>query len=225
MGVWRKKGDEGRSVIVGVRHEGSLWELLTDFLQAYKDRTEALKGTPPIGETSIKQDLLAIIDMLKPLGPVPGNVGFIKEEQSIIHGLIFDLTKTLPPQQKMKGTVMADYQIPDNQPDGRVTFRLSATDEENQPITDPAVLATLQFEAVSSNEDAFAITLDADQPDPMNRVGGYHVGAPGQAAVTGNLKDADGNLIGTGTDGFTVTTGKVALGSVKAEFEGLNPIT
>jgi hypothetical protein len=128
------------------------------------------------------------------------------------------------PQPKMKGTVMADYSIPDDQPDGRVTFHLSATDAEGQPITDPAVIASLTFEAMSSNEDAFTVTLDADQPDPLNRVGGYHVGAPGQAAVTGNLKDADGNLIGTGTDGFTVTTGKVALGAVSATFDGLTPI-
>lgn len=128
------------------------------------------------------------------------------------------------PQPKMKGTVMADYSIPDDQPDGRVTFHLAATDAEGQPITDPAVLATLQFEAASSNEAAFVVTLDAEQPDPLNRVGGYHVGAPGQAAVTGNLKDAEGNLIGTGTDGFTVTTGKVALGSVTASFDGLTPI-
>lgn len=129
------------------------------------------------------------------------------------------------PQPKMKGTVMADYSIPDDQPDGRVTFHLSATDAEGQPITDPAVIASLVFEAVSSKEDAFIVTMDADQPDPLNRVGGYHVGAPGQAAVTGNLKDAEGNLIGTGTDGFTVTTGKVALGSVTATFDGLTPIS
>jgi hypothetical protein len=129
-----------------------------------------------------------------------------------------------PPGPKMRGTIMSDYSIPDNTPDGRVTFNLAATDEEGAPITDPAVLASLSFEAASSDESAFSVALDADQPDPTKRVGGYHVGAPGQAAVTSNLKDADGNLIGTGTDGFTVTTGKVALGSVKAEFEGLTPI-
>jgi hypothetical protein len=219
------KGDDGKSFIHGIRHNGSLWQLLYDFLQAYKDRTEALKGTPPIGETSVAQKLDAIIDMLRSSANVPGDVAFTKEELSIVHELVFELTKTLPPQRKMKGTIMSDYSIPDNQPDGRVTFNLSATDEEGQPITDPAELAKLQFEASSSDESAFVVTLDTDQPDPTKRVGGYHVGAPGQAAVTGNLKDGDGNLIGTGTDGFTVTTGKVALGSVKAEFEGLTPIT
>jgi hypothetical protein len=143
---------------------------------------------------------------------------------SVVEAIAKLQTPLPPPQHQMKGTVMADYSIPDDQPDGRVTFHLSATDAEGQPITDPAVLATLTFEVASSDENAFAVTLDAEQPDPLNRVGGYHVGAPGQAAVTGNLKDADGNIIGTGTDGFTVTTGKVAPGSVSATFDGLTPI-
>jgi len=134
-------------------------------------------------------------------------------------------TQPLPqPQPKMRGTIMADYQIPDDQPDNTVVFHLSATDAEGQPITDPAILASLKFEVESSNPDAFSVALDAESFDPMNRVGTYHVGAPGQAAVTSNLKDADGNLLATGTDGFTVTTGKVALGAVKSEFTDLTPI-
>jgi hypothetical protein len=148
------------------------------------------------------------------------NAGFA----SVVEALAKLQTPLPPPQHQMKGTIMADYSIPDDQPDGRVIFHLSATDAEGQPITDPVVLAGLAFEAVSSDENVFTVTLDADQPVPQNRVGGYHVGAPGQAAVTANLKDDDGNLIGTGTDGFTVTTGKVALGSVEATFDGLTPI-
>lgn len=128
------------------------------------------------------------------------------------------------PPAHMRGTIMADYQIPDDTPDGRVTFNLSATDAEGQPITDPAELAKLGFELSNTNENAFVVTLDADQPDPSKRVGGYHVGSPGQSALTSNLKDADGNIIGTGTDGFTVTTGKVSIGAVKSEFDGLTPI-
>lgn len=143
---------------------------------------------------------------------------------ALVAEAIANIQKLPPPQRRMKGRIMADYQIPDDQPDGRVTFNLSVTDAEGQPITDPAELAKLGFELSNTNENAFSVTLDADQPDPAKRVGGYHVGAPGQAAITANLKDADGNLIGTGTDGFTVTTGKVALGSVKSTFEGLTPL-
>jgi hypothetical protein len=166
----------------------------------------------------------AIIETLRAQAGVAAELKLVKEELSTVHGLVSDILNRLPERPKMKGTIMADYQIPDDQPDGKVTFHLDATDTEGQAITDPEVLKTLTFEVVGSNDDAFKVTLDTDQPDPVNRTGNYHVGAPGQAAVTSNLKDADGNIIGTGTDGFTVTTGKVALGSVKSSFEGLTPI-
>lgn len=130
-----------------------------------------------------------------------------------------------PPPALMKGIIVADYQVPADQPDGRVTFRISATDSEGNEITDPAELAKLSFEVINSNEAAFVVTLDADQPDPANRVGGYHVGGPGQGTVTSNLKQPDGDIIATGTDGFTVTTGEAALGSVTGTFEGLTPIS
>ena len=137
---------------------------------------------------------------------------------------IAKLKPSEPPPTQMRGTIMADYQVPADQPDGRVTFHISATDSEGNPITDPAELAKLQFEVVNSNDAAFVVTMDADQPDPANRVGGYHVGSPGQGTVTSNLKQADGDLIATGTDGFTVTTGEATLGSVTGTFEGLSPI-
>ncbi len=119
---------------------------------------------------------------------------------------------------------MADYQVPADQADGRVTFHIEATDSEGNPITDPAELAKLGLEVVNGNDAAFAVTLDTDQPDPANRVGGYHVGSPGQGTVTSNLKQADGDLIATGTDAFTVTTGEATLGSVTGTFDGLTPI-
>src|ERR1051326_2314781 len=102
-------------------------------------------------------------------------MGKSKEDRQfeILDERLINIQPLPQPQPKMKGTVMADYSIPDDQPDGRVTFHLSATDAEGQPITDPAVIASLTFEAMSSNEDAFTVTLDADQPDPLNRVGGY----------------------------------------------------
>ncbi len=130
-----------------------------------------------------------------------------------------------PPPAQSRGTIMSDYQIPADQADGRVTFNLvGITDSEGNEISDPAQLAALGFEATSSDPAVFEVTLDVDQPDGAKRVGGYHVGAPGQAAVTSNLKQADGDLIATGTDGFTVSTGEATLGSVNAEFEGLTPI-
>ena len=134
---------------------------------------------------------------------------------------------TPPPPAHMRGTIMADYSIPDDTPDGTFSLAVTASDSEGHPITDPALLAALVAEVINSDETGFAATLDATD----NRKGTYHVGGPNddgspkQCTVTQNLKDADGNIIATGTDSFTVTTGKVALGSVTATFDGLTPIT
>jgi len=96
MKIFREKGDDGKSFIHGIRHNGSLWQLLYDFLQAYKDRTEALKGTPPIGETTIAQKLDAIVEMLRSQAGVAPQLDLIKEELSTIHGLIADLVSADP---------------------------------------------------------------------------------------------------------------------------------
>lgn len=114
---------------------------------------------------------------------------------------------------------MASYSIADDTPDGTFTLAVTATDSEGVPITDPAILASLTVEIINSDDTVFAATLGAD-----GRSGTYHVGAPGQSTTTQNLKSADGTLLATGTDGFTVTTGAVALGSVTASFDGLAPI-
>lgn len=127
-------------------------------------------------------------------------------------------TTTLP-EPTLRGTIMASYAIPDDQPDGTFTLAVTATDSEGVPITDPAVLAALTVELINSDDTVFAATLGTD-----GRSGTYHVGAPGQSTVTQNLKAGDGTLLATGTDGFTVTTGAVALGSVAATFTGLTPV-
>lgn len=74
-----------------IENKGALWLLLTDFLQAYKDRTEAMKDTPPIGGTSTAQKLDAIIEMLRSQANVAADLALVKEELSTIHGLIVDL--------------------------------------------------------------------------------------------------------------------------------------
>ncbi len=175
--------------------------------------------------TAISNGLWAINDQLKPLdNAINTNTTEISKWVSVVAEAISHLTLPQPGPQT-RGTIMSDYQIPADQADGRVTFNLvGITDSEGNVITDPAQLAALGFEATSSDPSVFEVTLDVDQPDGAKRVGGYHVGAPGQAAVTSNLKQADGDLIATGTDGFTVTTGEATLGSVNAEFEGLTPI-
>lgn len=92
MKMFRDKGDDGKSFIHGIRHNGSLWQLLYDFLQAYKDRTEALKATPPTGETSTAQKLDAIIASQEQFGI---RLGLLETRAENIHGLVFDLVTSL----------------------------------------------------------------------------------------------------------------------------------
>lgn len=69
MGIWHDKGDEGRSFIHGIRHEGSLWTLLCEFLEAYKARTE----------------------MMGSQANVAADLALLKEEVSTMHGLTFEI--------------------------------------------------------------------------------------------------------------------------------------
>src|SRR6185436_15871645 len=60
---------------------GNLYQLLNNFISAYNHRTTVMVGT-----SSPKLD--AIIDMLRSGASVPAELALVKEELSIIHGLI-----------------------------------------------------------------------------------------------------------------------------------------
>ncbi len=79
-----------------VEKEGTFYFLLNAFLGAYNRRTDML-ARGGIGETSISQKLEAIIEMLRSQGGVPAELALVKEELSLIHGLVSDLTN--PPSQ------------------------------------------------------------------------------------------------------------------------------
>jgi len=170
--------------------------------------------------SGILNALWAINDQLKPLdNAIDNNTTEVTKWLGVVAEAIANIQPLPQPQPQTRGTIMASYSIPDDQPDAGFTLAITATDSEGVPITDPAVLAALTVEIINSDDTVFAATLGSD-----GRSGTYHVGAPGQATVTQNLKDAAGTLLATGTDGFTVTTGKVALGSVNATFDGLTPV-
>lgn len=173
--------------------------------------------------TAISNGLWAINDQLKPLdNAIDNNTKEVTKWLGAIAEAITDLN--LQPQPKARGTIMSDYAIPADQPDGRVTFVITATDSEGNEITDPVELGKLPFDVKSSDPSVFEVTLDVDHPNGGERQGGYHAGSPGQAAITSNLMQVDGDIIATGTDGFTVTTGEPSIGAVTANFEGLTPI-
>lgn len=213
MGVWRNKGDDGQSVIVGIRGNGSLWQLLYDFLQAYKDRTEALKGTPPIGETSIAQKLDAIIAMLQPLGSVPAELGLAKSELETIHGLIFDLVN--PPSQPKPLEVTFVFKVKNDHQDESFSISVGGvTDAEGEKLPDTSGLTV---EVTSSDDAVVGVTFDSS-----TNSGVAHFGHSGVASLTASVKNAAGDILGSGAADFTVTTGDpAAVSDVKLAFGGI----
>lgn len=207
MNIWRDRGEDGKIFIHGIRHNGSLWQLLYDFLQAYKDRTEVLKGQPPIGETSNAQKLDAIIEMLRPLGGVPGELGLVKSELETIHGLIAN-----PPQQL---EVTFVFKVKNDHQDEPFSISIGGvTDAEGEPLPDTSGLTV---EVTSSDPDVVGVTFD-----PSTNSGVAHFGHSGVASLTASVKNADGAILGSGAADFTVTTGDpAAVSDVSLAFGGL----
>jgi hypothetical protein len=190
---------------LGVHAESTLWKLFVDAIKAYRERTEALAKSP-VGETSIKQDLLAIIELLKPLGPVPGDLGFAKEEISTIHGLLAN------PQPKPLEVRFMFIVKDDHEP---VNFSLklgTVTDAEGNTIPDAQLDAAVE----SSDSSVVAVSFD-----PATKAGSVSFGSPGVASVTAQITSG-GRLLGSGAADFTVTVGDpAAISAVDLNFEGL----
>jgi hypothetical protein len=119
--------------------------------------------------------------------------------------------------QKGEIKLMANYVVKDDNPD--VGFELTlgdVTDAEDNVISDPQGLTT---EILSTHEGVVKFTGTSD------KAGTVSFGAPGQANLNYNVKDANGKVLASGSDGFTVTTGDpAAVSSITAKFEGLNPV-
>lgn len=93
----------------------------------------------------------------------------------------------------------------------------SFRDEEGNIVTDPAkisaYLADVNVEYNVDNSAAIAVTPDpADQWKFRTHVGGNNPdGSDAQASLIVNLrKGAEGTLVGTGSESFTVTAGEIA---------------
>lgn len=112
---------------------------------------------------------------------------------------------------------MSNYVVKDDNPD--VGFKLTVgevKDSEGNVITDPQGLET---EILSTNDGVVQFT-----PGANDREGSVRFGSPGQANLNYNVKDAAGNVLGSGSDGFTVTTGDPAsITGITANFDGLTP--
>jgi len=95
--------------------------------------------------------------------------------------------------------------VKDDNPDVQYSFTDTVTDAEGNPITDPAVLASLVKTVASDNPDAVAVTPDADPS-----TGSVHFGNPGIATVTASIAKPDGTILGSGAVSVTVVTGDPA---------------
>lgn len=119
----------------------------------------------------------------------------------------------------LKGTIhtMADYVVKDDQPDVPYSVTLGeVTDAEGNVIADPQGLSV---EVTSSDPSVVELTPADDKS------GSAHFGNPGQATVTANVKDANGNILATGSANFTVTTGDPAsVSSVEVAFPDLTQV-
>ena len=133
----------------------------------------------------------------------------------VAHAFGIDLT----PKGELK--IMSHFIVKDDNPAVGLKLTLGEVkDGEGNVITDPAVLATLTKEVVSTNENAVAFIPSTDG----TKEGDVVFGSPGDAALQYSVKDASGNVLGTGGDTFTVTTGDPkSIASVTASLDDLTP--
>lgn len=119
----------------------------------------------------------------------------------------------LPPPQPKLLEVTMDFVVKDDHADVPFSLSLGAvTDAEGNVIPDAQVDTSVE----SDNPAAVSVTYD-----PATKSGVASFGSPGSATVRANVNSA-GVLLGTGTAGFTVTTGDpAAIAGVDLAFEGL----
>lgn len=112
---------------------------------------------------------------------------------------------------------MSNYVVKADNPDVGFSLTLGEVkDSEGNVIENPEGLTT---EILSTNEGVLGFI-----PGDNDRTGTVHFGSPGQANLNYSVKDADGTVLGSGSDGFTLTTGDPAsIAGITATFDGLTP--
>lgn len=136
------------------------------------------------------------------------NAGFKLVAEAIAKG------QSLPPPQPQQLEVLMSFIVKADLPDVGYTLTLGeVTDSEGHVIPD----AKLSIEISSDNPASVEVT-----PVEDGRTGNVHFGSPGNATITANVRDEQGDLLGTGVAGFVVTTGDpAAITGVALAFDGL----
>lgn len=117
--------------------------------------------------------------------------------------------------KKQIGDIRMHYILKNDNPDVGYKVELGdVTDAEGEVITDPQGLTV---QVVSS--DSGVVSINGGEAE-----GQVSFGHSGTAAVTVEVRNANGDVLASGGDTFTLTTGDPkAVTSVKTSFEGLVP--
>lgn len=122
---------------------------------------------------------------------------------------------TLPPPQPQQLEVSFVFKVPNNHQDEPYSVNIgTVTDAEGETLPDTSGLTV---EVTSSDESVVAANFD-----PSTNSGVAHFGTSGVASLNAVVKNAAGDILGSGSAGFTVTTGDpAAVSDVTIAFSGL----
>lgn len=120
--------DSGQKTVHAIEKTGSLYELINNWLIAYRARTEAWKGSDE--------------------GSTNPDIGLIKEEVSIVHGMIFDLTRKVDEfmatqEERLQAILVAVKNVKQMLADLKnnnpaIEDEITAIEQELAPATEPA---------------------------------------------------------------------------------------
>lgn len=177
----------------------------------------AVEGNPPIGHTTTAQKLDAITEMLRPLGALPGQLIQIREDLSIIHGLILELDS--PPPQPKQLEVKFVFKVANDHQDEPFSISIGGvTDAEGEALPDTTGLTV---EVASSDDSVVGVSFDT-----ATNEGVVSFGHSGVASLNAAVKNAAGDILGSGAADFTVTTGDpAAVSDVQIAFGGITEET
>lgn len=122
---------------------------------------------------------------------------------------------TLPPPQPNPLEVTFVFKVANDHQDEPFSISIGGvTDAEGEPLPNTKGLTV---EVTSSDEAVVGVTFD-----PATNSGSVHFGQSGVASLNAAVKNAKGEILGSGAADFTVTTGDpAAVSDVKIAFSGI----
>jgi hypothetical protein len=124
---------------------------------------------------------------------------------------------TLPPPQPQPLEVKFVFKVKNDHQDESFSIG-NVTDAEGETLQDTT---SLSVEVESSDPEVVSVDFD-----PSTKSGTAHFGRSGVASLTASVKNANGDILGSGVAGFTVTAGDpAAVSDVKIAFSGITEET